>query len=215
MTDELIRDFKGIWIPKEVWLDKRLNTIDKIILLEIDSLDCTEEGCYASNKYLAEFCQCTETTVSTSINKLIKLEYLELIKFDGRKRYVKSRLLKIERQTLKNLKADFKNFKDINIDNNIINKEKDINKLISKKKFIKPTIEEIKKYCNDRNNGINAEVFFDFYEANGWVQGKGKPIKDWKACVRTWERNNKNNNQKETRYEREKRILEELANEEE
>lgn len=121
MTDDLTRDFKGVWIPKEIWLDDRLNTIDKIVLLEIDSLDTTEEGCYASNKYLANFCKCTETTVSTSINKLIKLDYLELIKFDGRKRYLKSRVTKIERQTLKNLKADFKKFKDINIDNNIDN----------------------------------------------------------------------------------------------
>ena len=119
MTEELIRDFKGVWIQKEILLDDRLNTIDKIILMEIDSLDATEEGCYASNKYLSEFCKCTETTISTSISKLVKLGYLEIIKFDGRKRYIKSSLSNFEKQTLKNLKADFKNFKDINIVNNI------------------------------------------------------------------------------------------------
>ena len=52
------RDFKGIWIPKEIWLDERLNALDKIILAEINSLD-GEDGCYASNQYLAEFCQCS------------------------------------------------------------------------------------------------------------------------------------------------------------
>lgn len=57
------------------------------------------------------------------------------------------------------------------------------------KKFVKPTVEEIAEYCNERKNGIDAQYFFDFYEANGWVQGKGKPIKDWKAVVRTWEPN--------------------------
>lgn len=41
-----IRDFKGVWIPKEVWLDTRLNALDKVILTEIDSLDNGERGCY-------------------------------------------------------------------------------------------------------------------------------------------------------------------------
>ena len=48
------RDFKGIWIPKEIWLNKNLKLIEKIFLVEIDSLD-NEDGCYASNKYFAEF----------------------------------------------------------------------------------------------------------------------------------------------------------------
>ena len=119
--EELNRDFKGIWIPKAIWLDKRLNALDKIILVEIDSLDATEEGCYASNKYLADFCQCTETKISTSIKKLVELGYIKITSFDGRKRYIKSRLKEIERQTLKNLKADFKKVKDNNIYNNIDN----------------------------------------------------------------------------------------------
>ena len=52
-------------------------------------------------------------------------------------------------------------------------------------KFIKPTIDEIKEYCLERNNGINAEAFYDFYEAKGWYVGKNK-MKDWKAAVRSW-----------------------------
>ena len=130
MSEEQKRDFKGIWIPKGIWLDKDLNALDKIIFVEIDSLDATEEGCYASNKYLAEFCQCTETKISTSIKKLSKLGYIKIVSFDGRKRYIKSRLKEIERQTLKNLKADFKKIKDNNIYNNIDNiyTEETINK---------------------------------------------------------------------------------------
>jgi hypothetical protein len=57
--DENKREFKGVWIPREVWLDRRLNALEKVILIEIDSLDSTERGCYASNKYIAEFCQCS------------------------------------------------------------------------------------------------------------------------------------------------------------
>lgn len=56
------------------------------------------------------------------------------------------------------------------------------------KKFIPPTIEEIAAYCSERNNGIDPVKFFNHYEANGWMRGKNK-IKDWKACVRTWEGN--------------------------
>ena len=56
------------------------------------------------------------------------------------------------------------------------------------KKFVKPTVEEIAAYCRERNNTIDAESFFNFYESKGWVVGKS-PMKDWKAAVRTWERN--------------------------
>lgn len=59
-------------------------------------------------------------------------------------------------------------------------------KSTSTKKFIKPTIEEIDEYCLERNNGINANAFYDFYESKDWYVGKNK-MKDWKACVRTWE----------------------------
>ena len=60
-----------------------------------------------------------------------------------------------------------------------------------RKRFVPPTLEEVKDYCSERKNNVDAERFFDYYSANGWVQGKNKPIKDWKACVRTWEKNDK------------------------
>ena len=57
-------------------------------------------------------------------------------------------------------------------------------------KFIKPTVEEISDFCKERKNNVDPQAFFDYYEKVGWVYGKSKlPIKDWKACVRTWERN--------------------------
>lgn len=55
------------------------------------------------------------------------------------------------------------------------------------KRFVKPTLSEIKQYCIERNNNVNAEQFFDYYESNGWRVGKNS-MKDWKAAVRTWER---------------------------
>ena len=57
----------------------------------------------------------------------------------------------------------------------------------------RPTLEEIKAYCEEHHSKIDPQAFFDYYTKVGWVYGKNKlPIKDWKACVRTWERNNKN-----------------------
>lgn len=55
------------------------------------------------------------------------------------------------------------------------------------KKFVKPCVEEIADYCKERGNSIDAQYFFDYYESKGWLIGKNH-MKDWKACVRTWER---------------------------
>jgi hypothetical protein len=54
--------------------------------------------------------------------------------------------------------------------------------------FVKPTLEEVREYIVEGKRGIDPQAFIDHYDANGWVQGKGgKPVKDWKACVRTWQ----------------------------
>ena len=183
------RDFKGVWIPREVYLDNRLNALDKIILVEIDSLDNGEEGCFASNKYLADFCQCSQTKVSNSISKLIKCGYIETVGFDGRTRNLKSRLTKFNNQPYKICEADSQNLQhnniDNNIDNNIVIKEEQ-----KTKRFKPPFVEEVYEYCKERNNGIDAQAFVDFYESKNWMVGKNK-MKDWKACVRTWERRQK------------------------
>lgn len=55
-------------------------------------------------------------------------------------------------------------------------------------RFSPPAVEDVRAYCVERGNSVDAERFCDYYVANGWVQGKGKPIKDWRATVRTWER---------------------------
>lgn len=79
------RAFKGIWIPAEIWLDENLTALEKIVWAEIDSLD-GDDGCYASNEYLSEFCQCSPTKVSKAISKLKSLGYVEQVSFDGRTR---------------------------------------------------------------------------------------------------------------------------------
>ena len=94
--------------------------------------------------------------------------------------------------------------KELEID---IEKEKEIDSSAStttkRKRFEKPTLSQITQYCLERNNNVNAEQFYDYYESNGWKVGKNA-MKDWKACVRTWERNGydkpikKKNNKQDT-----------------
>ena len=85
------RDFKGIWIPKEIYLDQELNWTEKILLMEIDSLD-NKDGCYAKNKYFADFLGKSEGYISQCISKLTKLGYIYESNFDGRKRTLRSNL---------------------------------------------------------------------------------------------------------------------------
>lgn len=80
-----IRDFKGVWIPKEIWLNEELTMLEKVIFVEIDSLDGPEH-CYASNEYFATFCNCSESKVSKAIKKLKELGMIEEVSFDGRHR---------------------------------------------------------------------------------------------------------------------------------
>jgi hypothetical protein len=181
------RDFKGVWIPREVWLDSRLNALDKIILTEIDSLDMSDKGCYASNKYIADFCQCSETKVSTAISKLIEYGYLIVKSFDGRQRILKSRLSNFERQTCKNSKADLQNLKQSNTYNKTKNNtsKKDIG--AKRKRFTPPTLEEVKAYCLERKNNVDPQKFYDYFNASDWIDSKGNKVKNWKQKVITWE----------------------------
>ena len=60
------RDFKGIWIPKEIWESNQLSIMEKVLFVEIHSLD-NERGCYASNRYFAEFFDVSERQIQNRI----------------------------------------------------------------------------------------------------------------------------------------------------
>jgi len=70
-----------------------------------------------------------------------------------------------------------------------INKNKEIK--ITNKLFKKPSVNDVELYCIERDNKIDAISFFNFYESKGWMVGKNK-MKDWRACIRTWEMRAKN-----------------------
>ena len=141
MQDVNMRDFKGVWIPKEIWFDERMTMLDKGILMEIDSLD-NKDGCKASNEYLANFCGCSDSNVSKTITLLKNLGYIYQESFDGRTRILRSNLGKLyDRQpnkkceaALQNLQLDNNISKDIlnnNLENNNFSREKQ--KVVNKK----------------------------------------------------------------------------------
>lgn len=166
------RDFKGVWIPKEVWLDTDLNALDKIILVEIDSLDSEERGCFASNKYLAEFCQCSESKVSRSISKLTKFGYVSVKSFNGRCRVLKSLLKNVQgslgkkarqlceqgslgnnpRQPRQKAEADSAKKQANNIDNNIDNNKE---RKKERKKFFQKAESDKKENLDFEKNQVS------------------------------------------------------------
>lgn len=81
-----------------------------------------------------------------------------------------------------------------NKDNKEENKEKKYNKKSSR--FVKPTVELVEAYCKEKKYDLDAQYFIDYYDARGWMLGKNH-IKDWKACIRTWMRKSKENNNNE------------------
>ena len=85
------RKFEGVWIKKDVWQSKDLTLQEKVLIVEIDSLD-NENGCFASNEYLAKFFSISMSRVSKIISQLKKKGYVEEIGFDGRFRSLRSLL---------------------------------------------------------------------------------------------------------------------------
>lgn len=174
-------------IPAEIRYDKKIKDKAKLLYGEIVALSNKEGVCFASNKYFADLYGVSNTTISLLIKELIKNGYIEsqIIYKEGTKEILNRYLRIVKEGYLRNLKEGiYEKLKDnnININNTSINKKENI----KRKSFIKPTIDEIQEYCTERNNGINANAFYDFYQSKDWYVGKNK-MKDWKACVRTWE----------------------------
>lgn len=163
MQDVNMRDFKGVWIPKEIWFDERMTMLDKGILMEIDSLD-NKDGCKASNEYLANFCGCSDSNVSKTITLLKNLGYIYQESFDGRTRVLRSNLGKLyDRQPNKkceaasqNLQLDNNISKDIlynNLENNNYSKEKQ--RMVSKKGLLGDKLDKKpKKQKEDKQRAI-------------------------------------------------------------
>ena len=90
------RQFKGIWIPKEIWLTDDLTLQEKIILVEIDSLETEDKGCYASNKHFSTFFKLTTQRVSQIIKSLEEKKYIK-IKYITKNKEIIERQLRIQK----------------------------------------------------------------------------------------------------------------------
>ena len=175
------RIVKGIWIPIEIWMNKDLSWNEKILLMEIDSFTSKDRECYISNEYIAELLGVSVSWASKCLSHLLDLGLVRVVKFDGRKRYVESTI---------QFKADLN---DSSMQDGIkvphTNNNEYINNTLSNKdtrqKFVKPSIEEIRQYCQEKGVNVDAEQFFNFYESKGWLIGKS-PMKNWRAAVSTW-----------------------------
>lgn len=88
-----------------------------------------------------------------------------------------------------------------NVDVNVYANVDEECKLKSKsesKRFIAPTLEEVKNYCKERNNSVNPQKFFDYYSAGNWKDAKGNSVKNWKQKLLTWESKDPSPTQKDS-----------------
>ncbi len=183
------REFKGVWIPSEIWLDARLTLVEKALYAEIDSFSGNGRTFHKSNETIQLEYGVSRPTISKAIKKLTDLGFISAA-FDGRMRHLtvqadrkilSGRGKESFGQTVKNLRAEGKNSTSTNTIERT--KENTSKKRGTRPKDLDEVLESFKEVGAEESEAL---AFFDYYEANGWTQGRNKPIKDWKAAARGW-----------------------------
>lgn len=144
---------------------------------------------YGTKGYLAEWCGATKGTVGNCLKSLTDKGFLE------RREKIEQGQVKIEYRATKNVTAPYKNCDTPRTNFVPINKIEEQSKEQPKNILHgpkKPTIEEVKAYVQEKGYHFDPQHFWDYYEASGWHFSSGKPIKSWKQCCVTWERNSRN-----------------------
>lgn len=181
---------KGYTTIPDWMLNLDLDVHETIILAVIHGFSQDGESTFKGSwKYLAGKAKCSRRKVANTLVSLVEKKFIEKIDIDIRGIHLCE--YKVTDTCMMCMGgACGAPGGACGAPNNIIENIdiKESNK--GKAKFQKPTIPEIDAYCRERGNSIDAEEFFNFYESKGWVIGKS-PMKDWKACVNTWERNNR------------------------
>ena len=188
------RDFKGVWIPKDIWLDENLTWMEKLLLVEIDSLDA-EKGCFASNDYFAKFFQLSKSRISDLIGQLVAKGYITtFLLYEGKQ--VKRReitmvipIRKFEGGIRKTEEGYSENSEDINtlVSNTISNKN---NKIYNHKDNFVSRVDEFKDKL-----GNEYSRFIDYWtEANekGKMRFQDQKFFDISRRIATWTKNSKN-----------------------
>lgn len=173
-------------LTAEVRYSKALTPNAKLLYAELTAL-CNMNGkCTASTEYFCRLYEVSRVSIQKWLKNLEDNNHIRRVNiYKQGSKEILTRVITLVNTPSKEKLTDNTN---INITNTNLT---DSNTKVG---FVKPTIIDIKEYCKERKNNVDAETFFDFYESKDWLIGKNK-MKDWKACVRTWEksRNNKNN----------------------
>ena len=192
------RDFRGIWIPKEIWLSKDLSTNEKILLAEIDSLGGSSDGCFASNQYFADFFDLSKDRISRLVSGLKNKGYItvELIYKEGTcevdKRIIKLNPYSYFYQGVQNHQGGIgENTKDITNNYNINNNNK-----ASKKKTTKEPRHKYGEFKNvllsDKDlEKLKAEYTEELVEKyikkmDEWIELNGRRYKNYYLALRQW-----------------------------
>ena len=166
-------------IPADVRYSKKLTPNAKLLYAEITAL-CNMNGkCSASTKYFCNLYEVSRGAIQNWLKILEDNNYItRVVVYREGSKEIMTRYIKLNDKSCTQIYTDNTN---INITNTNLT---DSNK---GKRFKKPSFDEVNNYCLERKNNIDAEAFLDFYQSKGWMVGK-HPMKDWKACVRTWEK---------------------------
>ena len=187
-------------LPAQVLLSKELTDKQKLLIALISNLSNERGYCFASNKYLGDCLDCSESTIKDHLKKLEDMTILgRIIKlkengdFEYRSLVINIEIPRPEKTTTSAEKSAYPSARKL-AHNNIVINNKDIidNKLYTdNKKFVKPTPKEVNDYAKEIEFKLDGDYFCDWNEARGWLVSKN-PMKDWKAAIRTWKRNAKN-----------------------
>lgn len=170
-------ELKGVWIPGDVLRDPQISHAGKILMAEILALHQNASGCYCSNAHLADILGLSISGVRKHLAKLIEDGYLErgVIEMG----HAQIRTLCPKRGTplsqTEHPPAQIGTPKRTDNKTTIITKEGH-----------PKSLDQVLNAFHELGHEEEAEKFWNHYEANGWVQGKNKPIRDWKAAARQW-----------------------------
>jgi len=200
-----IPSYYGIIIAA-VRYDKDLSPNSKLLYADITALTNLEGFCWASNSYFAKLYGVHKNTVSSWINELARKGFIVVEQKDDYRRLIRlSNTFAIQEKLNppsgkaeppstksltplnENVDTPQRKAEDNTILNNISNNINNISVLKHNNQFIKPSLEEVKSYCKERNNLVDSDKFFNYYESNGWKVGRNL-MKNWKAAIHTWEK---------------------------
>lgn len=199
-------------IPADVRYDEKLTPNAKLLYGEITAL-CNEKGyCWASNSYFAKLYKVSNTSISLWIKQLKDNGYIEIkqIYKEGTKEILNRYLsiIKGGMQEILNTPPQEKLKENNTYINNTINNTK------KEKQTIPPNYSDVSEYIMQHSFPITADEFIDCYEMRGWMVGNHR-MKNWKAAVRTYVRNEAKWNKNKPQNTPIKKSLSELAKENE